>query len=128
MATARVLSRYPRLRVILSHAGGTLPFLAYRIAGTVPLLESWDGSPEDVLTELRRFYFDTALSAGPTSLPSLQAFADPGHILYGSDGPFAPVPAVAEFDRNLDSYDWPGDELRAINRGNAESLFPRLAA
>jgi 6-methylsalicylate decarboxylase len=60
-----------------------------------------------MLTELRRFYFDTALSGSPTALPALQAFADPGHILYGSDWPFA--------------------QLHAVNRGNAEALFPRLA-
>ncbi|MFF3573236.1 amidohydrolase family protein [Nocardia jiangxiensis] len=128
MATSRVLSRHPRVKVILSHAGGALPFLAYRIALTAPLIG--DGSdPEEILAELRRFYLDTALATSPTSLPALREFADPTHILYGSDGPFAPATSVARNDEYLDHYDaWPEGGLHAINRGNAETLFPRLAA
>jgi len=36
--------------------------------------------PEGVLADMRRFYFDTALSSTPVALPSLLAFADPTHI------------------------------------------------
>jgi predicted TIM-barrel fold metal-dependent hydrolase len=43
-------------------------------------------SPDAILASLRRFYFDTALSAGP-ALPTLKAFAGPGHILFGTDSP-----------------------------------------
>ncbi|WP_179956769.1 hypothetical protein [Amycolatopsis anabasis] len=37
------------------------------------------------------------MSASPAALPSLPAFAKPGHVLYGSDWPFVPEPAVAYF-------------------------------
>ena len=34
-------------------------------------------------------YFDTALSTGAATLPALLTFAQPGHIVFGSDWPFA---------------------------------------
>jgi len=53
--------------------------------------------PVDILASFRRFYFDTALSASPASLPSLKAFAQPGHIVFRTDFPFAPAPVAASF-------------------------------
>ncbi|MER5928992.1 amidohydrolase family protein [Streptomyces sp. NPDC002054] len=75
-----------------------------------------------------RFYFDTAFCAGPASLPSLLAFAAPGHVLYGSDFPMVPEEWCGGFDEGLDGYPhWTDGQLHAIHRGNAERLFPRLA-
>ncbi|MFF6979982.1 amidohydrolase family protein [Streptomyces sp. NPDC008343] len=78
------------------------------------------------VSRVSRFYFDTALSSSPAALPTLLAFARPGHVLFGSDWPFAPTPAGQYFASGLDSGVDPGT-LTAINRTNAEALFPRLA-
>ena len=126
MVANGVMSRHTRLKVILSHAGGFLPYAAVRFTGAAQFVPGT--TPEGVLADLRRFYFDTALSSTPFALPSLRAFAAPGHILYGSDFPFAAEPWGVEFDAGLDGYpDWPPGELHAVNRGSAEALFPRLA-
>ena len=111
-----VPGRFPNIRFILAHAGGFVPYAAHRLA--VAVFAETGREPDRVLAELSGFYFDTALSASPAALPSLTAFARPGHILYGSDWPFAPEPAVAYFNT------WADDE--AINRTNALDLFPRL--
>ncbi|MGV4925762.1 amidohydrolase [Streptomyces sp. BHT-5-2] len=123
-----VLRRHPSLRVILSHGGGFLPYAAYRFSGLAPLAVDPDRDADDVLRDLKRFYFDTALSASPSSLPALLAFAEPGHVLYGSDWPFAPQEAGTYYNHHLETYPHytPG-QARAIDRGNAEALFPRLA-
>jgi predicted TIM-barrel fold metal-dependent hydrolase len=116
------LDRYANLKVILSHAGGFLPFAAHRMA----LVAS--GSEHDQqagLDTLRKFWFDTALSSTPTALPSLLAFADPDRITFGSDWPFAPAERSAMFTRQLDRY--VAIDHQRVNRGNAETLFPRLA-
>ncbi|MFF3139450.1 amidohydrolase family protein [Streptomyces mirabilis] len=88
-------------------------------------------SPLDVLDDFRALYFDTALSSSPAALPTLLAFARPGHVLFGSDWPFAPAPAPAPacqyFAGGLDTG-VDRDLLQAVNRGNAEVLFSRLAA
>ncbi|QKV73798.1 amidohydrolase family protein [Amycolatopsis sp. Hca4] len=122
-----VFDRHPQLRIILSHAGGFLPFAAHRFTGAA--MFNPGTTPDGILAGLRKFYFDTALSAAATSLPSLFAFAEPGHVLYGSDFPFAPKEWRGEFDRYLTTYDGPGAErFPDVDRGAAEALFPRLAS
>ncbi|GAA2367598.1 amidohydrolase family protein [Nonomuraea africana] len=101
--------RLPNIRFILAHAGGFVPYAAHRLALTV--FGETGRDLNQVLGDLRGFYFDTALSASPV----LQGFARPGHILYGSDWPFAPEPAVAYFTT------WADDA--AINHRNARELF-----
>lgn len=125
MAVNGVPERFPRVRVILAHAGGFVPFVASRLAGAA--LFNPGTTSDGLLTALRSFYFDTALSSTITALPSLRAFALPGRVLYGSDFPFAAENWGTEFDNGLDSYpDWRTDELTEVNWGNAEALFPRL--
>ncbi|MFB8085141.1 amidohydrolase family protein [Streptomyces sp. NPDC055992] len=116
---------YPNIRFILSHAGGFVPYSSHRMALTIA--NDTTRSPLDVLDDFRSFYFDTALSSSPAALPTLLAFARPGHVLFGSDWPFAPTPAGQYFAGGLDTNADPGT-LTAVNRTNAEALFPRLAA
>jgi hypothetical protein len=83
----------------------------------------------DSLDDFAGFYFDTALSSTAVALPSLLAFAKPGHVTFGSDWPFAPVAAGKLFAAGLETY--PGldpDARAAIERTNALALFPRLGA
>ncbi|HOB65577.1 amidohydrolase family protein [Ottowia sp.] len=124
LARTGCLERYPDLKIILSHAGGFVPFAAERMA------RACSDSGEDTaqgLARLRRFYFDLALSSSPYALPSLLAFADPARITYGSDWPFAPHARSLHFARLLDEYALTPAQRHAIDRGNAEKLFPRLA-
>ncbi|WP_217544914.1 amidohydrolase family protein [Streptomyces sp. GbtcB6] len=120
-----VVRRYPGIRFVLSHAGGFVPYASHRMA--VALAADSGRNPLDILEDLRGFYFDTALSSSPAALPTLLAFARPGHVLFGSDWPFAPAAAGQYFANGLDSGVDPGT-LAAVDRGNAEALFPRLAA
>jgi hypothetical protein len=86
-------------------------------------------SPADVLDDFTSFYFDTALSSSAAALPSLLAFAKPGHITFGSDFPFAPTAAGKLFAAVLETYSGIDASVRAaIERTNALALFPRLGA
>lgn len=89
-ASRGVMDRHRNVRGILSHGGGFLPYAAYRFSGLTSTVVDRERKAEDILRDLKRFYFDTALSASPSALPTLLAFAEPGHVLYGSDWPFAP--------------------------------------
>ncbi|MFF0967850.1 amidohydrolase family protein [Streptomyces sp. NPDC003703] len=123
-----VMDRYRDVRVILSHGGGFLPYAAYRFSGLAPTVVNRERKADDILRDLKRFYFDTALSASPSALPSLLAFAEPGHILYGSDWPFAPQETGTYYNQFLETYpDFAPGQAAAVDRGNAEALFPRLA-
>ncbi|MEU2125016.1 amidohydrolase family protein [Nocardia niwae] len=117
--------RYPNIRFILSHAGGFVPYAAHRMA--LAIVNDTGRSPLDILDDFAGFYFDTALSAGAAALPSLLAFADPGHVLYGSDWPFAPDPAVHYFNAGLDTFPGCDDATRRnIERDNAIALFSKF--
>jgi predicted TIM-barrel fold metal-dependent hydrolase len=116
--------RHPAAKIILSHAGGFVPYASHRLM--VGLLAEGAGAPADLLDDLRSFYFHTALSGSPAALPSLLAFAKPGHVLFGSDWPYAPAPTVSYFTGQLDAYaglDEAGH--RAIDRESAAALFAK---
>ncbi|RDH74801.1 amidohydrolase [Mycolicibacterium moriokaense] len=116
--------RYPNIRFILGHAGGFVPYASHRMA--VSIMADTGRSPADSLADFSSFYFDTALSSSAAALPTLLAFAQPGHITFGSDWPYAPVAAGHYFAAGLAGLD---DEDRArIERTNALALFPRLGA
>ncbi|MFJ6540131.1 amidohydrolase family protein [Streptomyces sp. NPDC091385] len=120
-----VVRRYPDIRFILGHAGGFVPYSSHRMALTIA--NDTGRSPLDVLDDFRSFYFDTALSSSPAALPTLLAFAREGHVLFGSDWPFAPAPAGQYFANGLDTG-VDATTLAAVNHLNAGLLFPRLAS
>lgn len=122
-----VLDRYRDLSVILSHAGGFLPFAAYRFAELASAVRADAPRPEVLIEAFKRFYFDTALSSGPSALLGLRAFVGTERVLYGSDFPYAPAKVGASFTAKLDSStDLTQSDKVAINHGNARTLFPRL--
>lgn len=123
LAGSGTLERCPELKLILSHAGGFVPYAAYRIA----TFASPKGSPSDGLAQLEKFYFDTALSGSPSALPSLLAFAQPGHVTFGSDWPYAPDVAVGAFTGMYEAHGIESAQRASIDRGAAQTLFPRLA-
>ena len=116
--------KYPNIKFILSHAGGFVPYASHRMA--VAITSDTGASPADNLDDFASFYFDTALSSSPAALPSLLAFAEPGHILFGSDWPFAPLPASQLFAAGLENYPLDSTTRMAIDHENALALFPRL--
>ena len=118
-------ARFPNVRIILSNGGGFVPYAAHRMGIS---LTAWGGlTATEVVEQLRGFYFDTALASSPYSLPSLLAFAKPGHLLYGSDWPFSQE-EIPYFDNFLDTHPMTAEQRAAVDFGNALALFPRLAA
>jgi predicted TIM-barrel fold metal-dependent hydrolase len=120
------LRKYPDVKIILAHAGGTLPYLSKRIAALcdVGLV---DKSVEEVNEDIASFYFDVALSSSKTTIETLLACTKPDHILFGSDYPYAPRKTIDRFAAELDeSFQDNTDLAFSINRGNALKLFPRL--
>ena len=120
LARSGTLERCPEIRVILSHAGGFLPFAGTRLSGVADS----GGSIEHGYDLLQRFYLDSALASSPFALPSTLAWAQPDHLTYGSDFPYARTEHVAAFTAALDQFD--AVDHDAVNRRNAEQLFPRL--
>jgi len=124
-----VMDRFRRVRIILSHAGGFVPYASHRFAELARVFRPDAAEPVDILKSFQRFYFDTALSSSSAALPTLTAFSENSHILFGTDYPFAPADVAASFTTKLDAYEGiTVDERIAINHSNAWKLFPRLTS
>lgn len=122
------LERYPDISFIFAHAGGTAPFLAWRLAlGSFVWPGASERAPMDAFFYLRKLYYDTGLSASVHALRSLQSLVDESQILFGSDYPFAPEVLTVETVKGINAYDGFGEGAKqAVEWENALRLFPRL--
>ena len=119
-------ARYPDIRWIFSHGGGTMPFLLGRFTHEEKLIEKrGEVLPKGVLFELKKFYYDTAQASHGGALAALTKVVPVARILLGSDFPFRPGRDVV---KGLSAYGFTARELRAIERDNAMRLMPTLKA
>ncbi|NNN34029.1 amidohydrolase family protein [Streptomyces sp. S3(2020)] len=126
--------RYPRIRWIGAHAGGTLPFLSYRTSllysKTVGVAQTLRlGALDDTAPLYRKLFFDTALSPAPQSMKSTRELAGVGRIMFASDWPFTAelFPAAGDPAPQLDETFSAAERLR-VERSNALAQLPRVAA
>ena len=125
---AGTVHRYPHIRWIFSHAGGTIPFITWRLslADHNPLMQ--DKIPGGVAAHLKSLYYDTALAFSKPPMQALLEFVEPSHVLYDSDFPYAPEFLVAGEISELKKLDLIDEKTRRmIFRENALALIPRLA-
>jgi predicted TIM-barrel fold metal-dependent hydrolase len=81
--------RYPGIRFIWSHAGGTMPFLIERFTREPqanPALKA--AVPNGVLHELKSFLYDTAQASHAGAMSSLTRLVPVSQIVFGSDFPY----------------------------------------
>lgn len=115
-------ARYADLRMIFSHAGGTMPFLAERLIRAPSLSNDNLGErvPNGVLYELQKFYYDTAQTSQPYAMASARKVIPASQLLFGTDFPYRTAREHA-LGLLLCGFDEP--ELLAIERRNAENLL-----
>jgi predicted TIM-barrel fold metal-dependent hydrolase len=132
------LDKYKKIKLILSHAGGALPFLAWRVAlieyrqtkKTLKFQALYDflmtkRGPSAGLNALSRLYYDTANAANPMALRSVQELVDTSHILFGTDYVWGQSWLTPIFIKALKEYDgFSEQDLAAVESGNAKRLFP----
>jgi 6-methylsalicylate decarboxylase len=115
--------RYPRVSMIWSHDGGTMPFLAERFIRMAEQREYVSLLPTGFVPEAQRFFYDTAQASNRYALSSARQLIAPSHFVFGTDYPYRTarehVQGLAQcgvFDRA---------ELGAIDRDNLAALLPR---
>lgn len=118
-------ARFPRIRFIFSHAGGTLPYSAYRF------LRQYRNAPEEVKARmpdglkaaLNKFYYDTANTANVYAMASFTKLISVSQLMFGTDFPFGNAAGDA---LALAECGFTEAELKAIEYENAQGLLPRL--
>jgi predicted TIM-barrel fold metal-dependent hydrolase len=120
-----VFARYPDIRFIFTHSGATIPVLANRITETVTTKTPGKMTSTGVREEFTRVYYEVAHAGYAPPLAALTKLVSNDRILFGSDFPVYDFPVTTD---PLDRFGLSASELAAINRGNAERLFPRLRA
>lgn len=129
------ISRCPDITFVVTHAGGCLPPLITRVSSAPAILKlpGLDLSVDTKFVKERinsdQFFFDTAGWVFPDQIKGLLAYLDEKtkgqRMVYGSDIPWTPFPAVKALSDDHDKYvtdSFPGEE-NALGTGNAERLL-----
>lgn len=125
---AQVPRRFPGIRFIFAHDGGTMPLLVGRIQGMAQNSRPdfpkkvREIFPDGVEAEYRKFYFDMAQGYAPVNFEAMRRLVRDTHMLFGSDYPFFPIGAAVD---GLSKLALPPALAQAIGRGNAEVLLRR---
>jgi len=116
-------SKYPDIRWLFSHAGGTMPFLIDRFQEAAKEPANAKRLPNGLMYELQRFYYDTAQSAHPVTMTTLAKVIPLSQVVFGTDFPFR---GGEEQVASLYKSGFSIQEIRGIERDNAVRLMPRL--
>ena len=122
-----VFERYPNVKLILPHMGGTLPFIFNRIdLGFKSYPECRANSSKLPSEFLKTFYFDTALAYNRSAVMCAYDLVGPEHIVFGTDYPFAKnlMPRAIASIENLDLAH---HDKECIFSENAKLALRRLA-
>jgi predicted TIM-barrel fold metal-dependent hydrolase len=124
------LGRCPDLRIIVPHGGGTIPFLAPRMAhfvGMTPHQPAGTGINE-MMAQMQSVFYDLAASTHPGALHSLRALVPPTQLLSGFDFPFMPAPSIGSAIADLKATKLlSAQDQTALESRNALRLLPGVA-
>ena len=117
-------TRFPDIKFIFSHAGGTLPFLVQRFMFLANVRKDLQPRlPEGPIHYLQKFYYDTANASTVYPLASLMKLVTSAQVVFGTDFPFLTASATASELRETAMFST--TDLQAIERGNAVGLIPK---
>ena len=117
--------RYPDVRMIFSHAGGTMPFLIGRFADRLPPKGTNPGTwRSDFQVEVGKFYYDTAQAFHPVPMTALRHVVPMSQIVFGTDYPYRS--SLENTNGLTASGVFDSQELQAIKSENALRLLPRM--
>jgi predicted TIM-barrel fold metal-dependent hydrolase len=117
-------TRFPDIRWIWSHSGGTLPFLTGRF---IRLAQERKPAhlPNGPMPEFKKFFYELAQGNTPGQIAALLKMVTISQVLYGTDYPFRDG---AEVNAGIAEYGFTAADVTAIERDNALRLLPRLKA
>jgi uncharacterized protein len=130
-----VYEKFPKLKLITHHAGGTTPFLIGRVVDTYDqneeLMRLSDSKSGHAMSKTpieyyKMFYGDTALSGVPGAMQCAYEMFQSDRLIFGSDYPFGPDAGQRFIRSNLaaiDSLRLADHARKKILNENARSLL-----
>jgi aminocarboxymuconate-semialdehyde decarboxylase len=119
---AGVPERYPGIKWVLGHLGGTIPYLVERLdRGYQAFPDCRTAIPRPPSEYLKRFYYDT-VNFDPGALRLAVEFAGAGQILAGSDYPHL-IGSIDKMKQSISSLPLSPADKEKILGGNAARLF-----
>ena len=117
--------RFPDIKWIFSHAGGTIPLMAGRIAAFYDQNpKTKEFAPDGVAAELAKLHYDTANATSAPTIAALLKLAPVSQVTYGTDYPYFGM----NQNKDLQKLGLTAADVAAIENGNATRLIPRLKA
>ena len=116
--------RFPDIRWIWSHSGGTLPFLTGRLIRLASERKD-PRMPDGPLPILRKYHYEVAQGNTPGQLAALMKLVNVSQVLFGSDYPYRPGLEAVD---GLADFKFSEADARAIDRDNATKLLRNIKA
>jgi len=119
---AGIPERFPGIRWVLGHLGGTIPYLAERLdRGFEMFAECRKDLSRPPSEHLKSFYYDT-VNFDPAALRFAIGFAGVDHILAGSDYPHQ-IGSIPKMLESIRSLRLPAEDEAKLLGGNAARLL-----
>ena len=119
---AGVPERFPNIKWVLGHLGGTIPYLAERLdRGYECFADCRADIPKPPSEYLKKFYYDT-VNFDREAMRLAIAFAGVGQILAGSDYPHQ-IGSIPKMKETIASLDISASDKARILGGNAAQLL-----
>jgi 6-methylsalicylate decarboxylase len=115
--------RYADMKVIWSHAGGTMPFLAERFLRMARSPDYAALLPQGFQPEAQRFYYDTAQVSNRYALSAARQLIPAANFVFGTDYPYRTAAEHVAGLANCGVFD--AAELAAIDRDNLARWLTR---
>lgn len=137
MLTNMVLSgakrRFGEIKIISTHGGGAIPYLASRISILEPLFGAGEGrralSAEEIFEGLASFYYDLTASTAAASLDAIRHLVPASRLMLGFDFPMMPAATIAPAIERFDAYrNISVSERQQIIGGTALDILPSVGA
>jgi predicted TIM-barrel fold metal-dependent hydrolase len=116
--------KYPDVKMIWSHAGGTMPFLIERFIFETKHAHQKD-LPQGFEAEVAKFYYDTAQATNRIPMQGLKTLVPMSQILFGTDWPYRTSLEHVEGLKKSGVFNQA--ELTAIDWQNTAKILPRWA-
>jgi aminocarboxymuconate-semialdehyde decarboxylase len=119
-----VFEKFPNINLILSHFGGTIPFVLPRLDdGYKGFREIRKNIPKLPSDYFKRFYYDTATSFTKSTFMCTYDLVGAEQIVFGTDDPFARSRLIERKIADLEALGLPAEEMDKIYSGNAQRFL-----